>query len=232
MKNISIRIKAFISGLTIFIITVVRSSAQSGAETNAEALKFSREIESKISDFEINASDIETNESILDSQKAVDKEMGGAENSIKSAIVTLQFSQVNLDRKDRAILWLEVLAALDRHRGKIPGANIGGFVRPPEGYKAKVGIDGMEMPDTNDVVDYRYYIAAHRANRKNAMNAGFQYMLQREDEWESTPYAEKFFRSSYKSEADRQEFEYLLEHSKLSDARKKALKEAVIGTRQ
>ena len=226
MKNFSIKFKAIVSA---FCIAMVRSSAQSGTETNAEALKFSHEIESKISDFEVNASDFETNESILESQKAIDKDMGGVENSLRSAIVTLHFSQINVGRKQRTILWFEIFAAIDRHLGRIPGVDIWGHIRPPKGYKGRMGIDGMEMPDTNDVADYKYYMAARRANRKNAMNGIFQNTLHGENDDEAVPYAEKFFQSSYTSEVDRREFKDLLEHSMLSDARKKALTEAVIG---
>ncbi len=232
MKHISISIKVIISGLTLFIITADRSSAQIGVETNVEVQGFSRDVESKIGDFDVNASDIETNESILESQKAIDKDMVGVENSIKSVIATLHFSQMNIDRRERTILWFEILAALDKHLGKITYANISGYIRPPQGYKGKIGIDGMEMPNTNDVADYEYYMAARRTHKRNAMNGIFQNTLHTENDWEATPYAEKYFQSSYTSQADKQVFENLLDHSKLSDARKKALKEAVIGTQQ
>jgi hypothetical protein len=94
-----------------------------------------------------------------------------------------------------------------------------------------MGIDGMEMPATNDVTDYEYYMAARRANKKAAMNHNFQNTLHSDDEI-ATQYAKKYFRSSYQSEADKQEFLSLLDQSKLSKARKLALKEAVVGDKK
>ena len=230
MKSISIVINPFIPALILFVVAANRLSAQTDFETNAEAVKFSHEIQLEIKEFETGASEIETNQSLLDSQKAIDHEMARVEKSLRAAIVGLEFSHLNMDRKERTILWFDILASIDRHLGKIPGVDISGHIRPPPGYKGRLGIDGMEMPDTNDVTDYNYYMAARRANRRNAMNAGFQYMLHGENDDEATPYARKYFRSCYTSEADKREFEDMLDHSKLSDARKKALKEAIVGS--
>ena len=88
------------------------------------------------------------------------------------------------------------------------------------------------MPDTNDIVDYKYYMAARRQIRKNSTSRNFQCMLHSDNDSLATPYSEQFFRSSYTSDADKREFEDLLEHSKLLDARKKALKEAVVDGHQ
>jgi len=230
MKNISIVIKQVIPALILFAIATNRLSAQTDFETNAEAVKFSDEIKSEIKEFETGASEIETNQSLFDSQKAIDHEMARVEKSLRAAIVGLKFSHLNMDRKERTILWFDIFASIDRHLGKIPGVDISGHIRPPPGYKGRLGIDGMEMPNTNDVADYNYYMAARRANRKNAMNEIFQNTLHSENESEATPYAEDFFRSSYLSKADKREFEDMLDHSKLSDARKKALKEAIVGS--
>lgn len=60
------------------------------------------------------------------------------------------------------------------------------------------------------------------------MDSIFQNTLHSDDQI-ATQAADEFFRSSYTSKADKQEFLSLLDHSRLSDARKKALKEAVIG---
>jgi hypothetical protein len=229
MKNISTIIKTVISALSLFTIAVVGSFAQTNAD---EALSFSNEIESRLKDFEANASEIATNESILDSQEAMDRDRGGAQNSIESAIDMLEFDQVKIDRNERTILWFEVLGAIDRHLGEITYVDISGRIRPPRGYKGKMGIDGMEIPDTNDIVNYKYYVDARRANKKTALNGVFQNRLHSENDFEATPYAEKFFRSFYLSEADKREFENLLHHSNLSGTRKKALNEAVVGTHQ
>jgi len=226
MKNLLIKIKIVSLVGLLYSAAINSSFAQSNVEAKVQAPELWSQVKLYLSDFETNASEIKTNQFLVESQTLVDKKMGGMEHSIEAAINTLRFTRSNMDRKQRAALWFDVLATIDRYSDtNVPSVDISGWVSPPPGYKGKVGPWGMMPPDTNDVADYAYYVAAVKANKERAKSANFQHALQRINDWGASPGAEEFLRGAYSSSVtDKQEFDELLGQSSLSDTRKQKLR--------
>ena len=198
--------------------------AQINNDRSISAAKLSGTVELQITNFEVRVSAFEK-KIIQEPDKSFDEsshEQAMALQPLKGAIESLRWHQSNVDRKEKASLWLKVLAAIDRHlETNITSVSISGFIHPPPGYKGKVGINGMLPPDTNNVADYSYYIADVKANRESAKKALFLQELQRINDWQANPSLKQFIKSSYTaSEADKKELNELLDQSKLSDSRK------------
>ena len=212
-----------------YFIAINPLLAQNNLETDAQILELSNRVVFQIMDFETNASEIETNQSLVESQKLFDEKMDRMEDSIKSAIDTLRYTQVNIDRKQKTILWCEILAAIDRHLDtNFPPVDISGFISPPPGYKGKVGPWGMMPPDTNDAADYAYYLVAVKTNKRNGEKALYLSTLKRINDWNAKSGIEKFLKSNFgSSEAGQKELYEILDQSTLSESRKQQLRKIV-----
>ncbi|MGH7953128.1 MAG: hypothetical protein ACREFE_14600 [Limisphaerales bacterium] len=229
MKNLLNKIKLIGWMAIVYSVASNLSIAQTNGEADASSMKPSEQIELQLSNYEAKVSAIETN-IIQEPDKSFDEsdhEQEIALQPLKDAIKSLRWHQSNMDRKEKTRLWLNVLEVIDRHiETNIPPVSISGFVHPPHGYKGKVGMNGMLPPDTNDVADYAYYVAAVKANKENAKKTHFRYELERINDWDAKSGVEQFLKSSYiSSESDKQEFQELLNQSTLSDARKQKLRD-------
>jgi hypothetical protein len=221
----SIKIKLFGCLMVAYATTSNLSFAQTNNATNISTAKPSDQIELQLSNYEARAFIFETNLTV-EPEKLSDQDQVMAFQPLYSAIDILRWRQPNMDRKEKAELWLTVLASIDRHLGAIPAVDISGFVPPPPGYKGTIGPWGMLPPDTNDIADYTYYVNAVRANTRKAKKAVFLNELARINDWDAAPGIEGFIRDSYSSsDADKQEFEGLLNQATLSAPRRQQLKE-------
>ena len=227
MKSLLNKINLIGWTATVYAVSSGLSFTQTIDNTNASAVRPSEQIELQLSNYEAKVSIFET-KIIQEPDKPFNEsshEQGLALQPLKDAIISLRLSQPNMDRKGKASLWLKVLSAIDRHLDtNIPSVDISGFVHPPHGYKGKVGPWGMIQPDTNDGVNYAYYVATVKANKEKARRALLLNELKSLNDLEATPWAEECLRSSYTSSVDdKQEFEELLGQSWLSNTRKQSL---------
>jgi hypothetical protein len=122
-------------------------------------------------------------------------------------------------------LWLDIYTAIDRHlKTNAFPVSISLYIKPPPGYKVKMGMSGMIQPETNDTADYAYYIAAIKLDREKLKIANYQHYLHNIDMLANSEF-EYFINTYYtQSESDKQEFDALLDQAPLSDARKQKLK--------
>ena len=205
--------------------------AQTNGVTRISTVQPSEWIVNQLSNFETNVSVFETN-IIREPDKSSDEslhEQAVALQPLKDALQALRVpkERSKMDRRSQAVLWLKVLAAIDRHlETNIPSVSISGFISPPPGYKGKVGINGMLRPDTNDTNAYTYYMAAVKANKVKAKKALYLHELEGINDIDAKSGIEQFLKSNYASSgSDKQEFEELLNQSSLSDARKQKLRD-------
>lgn len=200
------------------------SLSQEIADTNSQATKPDAEIKQQLSLFREKAATDFTNSNIGRDQIL---------QPLKKATELLQRNQSKLDRHSKTILWFEILAEIDRfYSPDLLSTNapvsISGWIAPPPGYKGKVGLSGMEPPDTNDLAMCAYYENAKKTNQAQARMVSLQHELERMNQ-SFTFEANRFLKRAYTStETDKKELAETLEKAPLSNERKQKIKSALL----
>ncbi len=200
-----------------------------GNNVNTSMSPFSGQITNQLFEFETNASEIKTN-SALSPSEAFDKLMA-AIKQIKGAVNSLETTH-NTDRREKANLWFDVLAVIDKNidtnYGTVNYFKTNQFfinlVPPPDGTNGIVYFSGVAPSALKNPEARAKYEVMLEANREHGDNMKLQKELHNINK-QATADVVKFFKSSYtSSEPDKMEFDEILKESALSDVRKQQIK--------
>jgi hypothetical protein len=226
MKNLlyKIQVTGLLAGI-LHIFSTETSCAQNDFKESAGAVKLSNQFAYQMLEFRVNASEINTNKYLDEPGKLLDDKIELMQQSLKGAISVLGENPSEINRKQRTIFWLEVMAAIDAYSDtNILEVDISGYIYPPPAYTGKVGPWGMIQPDTNDADAYAYYVSAVREFKKKSAKALYLHALERLNNLVDADF-KLFLQMSYaSSEADKEEFKTLVKQSLLSDSRKQKLR--------
>lgn len=227
MKKI---MNAKIQILMIFVFGLNACFAQSDYSPAATTKK--NEIENKISGFNtaLLAYETKTKTNGLELDNHSFNELMGLSQHLKDAMTALDRSNSSLNRQQRAILWMEILSAIETNLDSsflttnLSPVSINGYIPPPQGYKGKIGLYGMLPPDTNDVADYSYYVSEKRKINEARLKVDTLQSMKNLNQ-EANAHIEMFIRANYSSsDSDKQEFDEIIKNTQLSAYRQEQLK--------
>jgi hypothetical protein len=202
------------------------------AQTKASTLNPSDQIKFQLLEFNTNAMELEANKT-LEPNKWFFK-MNDVMEKLKGTRSNLLNVSPGMNRKDKAALWFDILAVIDKNTD--PDYNptnvdfsisIEGPTPPPDGIGGIKYAPGVDPSVLKDTTARSNYVAALIVWRDRIDKLNFQASLMRINSVVSRD-VEIFLRSYYtSSEADKQELNEILEQSTLSESRKQQLRKIV-----